>query len=436
MPLRRPHFVAPASCRLFSLVPVLLFPFARHPINPLAIMETVQPSLIAVQPSFSTIRCKTLNIFIKVCYAPPFVTAMPPRRRLSTFLYLITTPVTLTAKSHRIISFADPHPLTLLKSYRFENRGREGAQYDTLSNHLQFSVPTSKFRIPQILCLLLLRKHRGVWGYSSHFGSLLSAPLRPLPSRQRPYFADGSRGSGAIGGVDADVFRGEIASPVARAGFAGVQIHNQRNVFGEEFVARGAFIEIDRLAASQYRDAGHLDVHKGGVKLHSGAPGGGKNAAPVGVAACESGFDQRRSRNGFGNALRSGFGFRVADFDFDDALRAFAVGNNLKRERSANFFQSGGERTMRRGTSFDRGRACFAVGKNQQRVVCRSVAVHADGVEGAAGDVAQRFLQKGRSNRRIRGDKRQHGRHVRVNHARAFRAAHEMNSLAGHLERS
>src|SRR6267154_2912495 len=27
--------------------------------------------LIAVRPSFSTIRCKTLNIFIKVCYSPP-----------------------------------------------------------------------------------------------------------------------------------------------------------------------------------------------------------------------------------------------------------------------------------------------------------------------------------------------------------------------------
>src|SRR5258707_15832951 len=28
-------------------------------------------ALIAVQPSFSTVRCKTLNIFIKVCYSLP-----------------------------------------------------------------------------------------------------------------------------------------------------------------------------------------------------------------------------------------------------------------------------------------------------------------------------------------------------------------------------
>jgi hypothetical protein len=33
-----------------------------------------------------------------------------------------------------------------------------------------FSVSSSKFRIPQLLYLPLLRKHRGVWGYSSHFG--------------------------------------------------------------------------------------------------------------------------------------------------------------------------------------------------------------------------------------------------------------------------
>src|SRR5208282_186325 len=75
-------------------------------------------ALIAVQPSFSTVRCKTLNIFIKVCYSLPVVAAMledsdpvgTPRRSLSTFLRLIPTPIHLTPKSHGIISFADPHP--------------------------------------------------------------------------------------------------------------------------------------------------------------------------------------------------------------------------------------------------------------------------------------------------------------------------------------
>jgi hypothetical protein len=38
-------------------------------------------------------------------------------------------------------------------------------------NDLPFSVHTSKFRIPQVLCLPFLRKHRGVGRYSSHFGT-------------------------------------------------------------------------------------------------------------------------------------------------------------------------------------------------------------------------------------------------------------------------
>ena len=41
-------------------------------------------ALIAVQPSFSTVRCKTLNIFIKVCYSlpctpPPILACLPSK---------------------------------------------------------------------------------------------------------------------------------------------------------------------------------------------------------------------------------------------------------------------------------------------------------------------------------------------------------------------
>jgi hypothetical protein len=86
------------------------------------------PTLIAVRPSISTFYCKPLNIFIKVCYASPVV-AMLPRHAPPTFLHLIPTRVAPTPKSHRIISFADPHPLTFLKSYRFK-KGRGGAPSD------------------------------------------------------------------------------------------------------------------------------------------------------------------------------------------------------------------------------------------------------------------------------------------------------------------
>jgi len=39
----------------------------------------------AVQPSFSTVRCKTLNIFIKVCYASLVVAVMQARRAFDPF---------------------------------------------------------------------------------------------------------------------------------------------------------------------------------------------------------------------------------------------------------------------------------------------------------------------------------------------------------------
>src|SRR5216684_3353965 len=51
--------------------------------------------------------------------------------------------------------------------------------------------------------------------------------LRPVAKAKR------FLGSGAIRRIDADVFRGEVAGPVAGLGFARAQIHDQRNVFGK-----------------------------------------------------------------------------------------------------------------------------------------------------------------------------------------------------------
>src|SRR5713101_9190486 len=189
--------------------------------------------------------------------------------------------------------------------------------------------------------------------------------------------------------IDAHVLRREVAGPIAGHGFAGVQIHNQRNVFGKQFVAGGALVEIERLTAPQNGNARHLDVHKSGIKLHSGAPRSRKDSPPVRIAARESSFHQRRSRNRLGNALRCGFRLRIAHLDLNHALRAFAVGHDLQRERTANFFKCGGERAMRGGPRFDRRRTRFTIREHEQRVVRRSVAIHADGVERAARDITR-----------------------------------------------
>src|SRR5713101_69993 len=197
--------------------------------------------------------------------------------------------------------------------------------------------------------------------------------------------------------IDAHVLRREVAGPIAGHGFAGVQIHYQRNVFGKKFVAGGAFVEIERLAAPQHRNARHFDVHKSGIKLHPGAPGSRKDAAPVRVTTRERCLHQRRGGDSLRDALRRGVGLRAAHFDIDDALRAFAVRNELQREGTANFFKGGSKRAMRRSARLDRRRAGFAVCKNEQRVVRRSVAIHADRVERPARHLAQSFLQQRRS---------------------------------------
>ena len=63
--------------------------------------------------------------------------------------------------------------------------------------------------------------------------------------------------------------------------------------------------------------------------MDPGTTGRGENAAPVGIASGEGCFDERRGGDRFGDALGGGFGFCAADFDFDYALRAFAVGYDL-----------------------------------------------------------------------------------------------------------
>src|SRR5256885_3932928 len=117
---------------------------------------------------------------------------------------------------------------------------------------------------------------------------------------------------------------------------------NDGDVVGEEFVAGGTLVEIEGLAAFEDFDTGHGDLDEGGIEFYAGTTCGGEDATPIGVTASESGFDQRRGGDGFGDFLCGGFGFGTADFDFDDALGAFAVGDNLLRERAADLFENGG----------------------------------------------------------------------------------------------
>jgi len=103
-------------------------------------------------------------------------------------------------------------------------------------------------------------------------------------------------------------------------------------VFGEQPIRSGAFVESERLAFAQHFDSSHGDVHQRGIEIYSGAAGGCEDTPPVGIAARECGFYERGSGDSFGNFARGGFALCAANFNFDDALRAFAVGDDLLRE--------------------------------------------------------------------------------------------------------
>jgi len=135
-----------------------------------------------------------------------------------------------------------------------------------------------------------------------------------------------------------------------------VQIHDQRNVFGKKFVAGGALVEIERLAAPQDGDARHFDIHARRVKENAGAPGGGEDAAQLGSPPAKAVLTSGDVAIVSAMPRASASFFAFAHFDFDDRLRAFAVSHDLQRERTADFFKGGSERTLRRRARFDRRR--------------------------------------------------------------------------------
>ena len=100
-------------------------------------------------------------------------------------------------------------------------------------------------------------------------------------------------GLGAIVGVAGDVVVGKVGSQ--QAGFAGAVAHD--HVEGkihplERFFEKGVEVEVGGAAfAEEFHAAqGHAQGH--GVEIHTGAAGGGHNAAPVGVAAEHGGFHE------------------------------------------------------------------------------------------------------------------------------------------------
>src|SRR5262249_45526246 len=114
---------------------------------------------------------------------------------------------------------------------------------------------------------------------------------------------------------------------------------------------------------------------------------------------------------------------------------ALTVGNDLSRKRAADMFEGGGELAMSFCVCGDGGGSGGAISQDKKRVVGGRVTINADRVEGPAGNIAQSFLEQRRRNVGIGSDEGESSGHVGVNHAGAFGATDEVNTLAGHAER-
>jgi len=188
----------------------------------------------------------------------------PVLPKSSQSVHLPQFPLCLSPKSHGMTSFADPHQLTSLDSYRFKKHGGRGVpelSSPTGSRHCRRRDEKSDTATPLVPPVTNCDARKPVRtpplraALARIIRSYENCRVSPAPLiKNRRFLRSGAIRSpnrlGSIRSIDADVFGREVAGPVAGGGFARVQIYDQWNVFAKKFVARGALVEIQRLAAA------------------------------------------------------------------------------------------------------------------------------------------------------------------------------------------
>jgi hypothetical protein len=119
----------------------------------------------------------------------------------------------------------------------------------------------------------------------------------------------------------------------------------------------------------------------------------------------------------------------TADRDVDPMLRALAIGRDLLGQGAADRLQSGTEGVQRTSIG-DRCTARPPVGHDEHGVVGRRIPIDADLVEGPVHGLAQGRAQRPRVDGRVGGQKREHGRHLRMDHPGTFCHAADPGELA------
>src|SRR5690242_13335005 len=114
-------------------------------------------------------------------------------------------------------------------------------------------------------------------------------------------------------------------------------------MFREEAAMGGALVKRMRATAAAHENSAHADFDAIRIETNAGTACGGEDAAPVGISAGQGGLHERRRGDGASDLTGGAICRRTADFDFNDALGAFAIGDDLQGERTAHGFERGEE---------------------------------------------------------------------------------------------
>ena len=146
------------------------------------------------------------------------------------------------------------------------------------------------------------------------------------------------------------------------------------------------------------------------------------------------GLDQTRRRDRTGGSPGILIRRRGQHLDRDQLRRTLAVPRDRPRKLPRHLDEARLKLLGLRGAGPDRFVARGAIGKDQEAVVGRAVAVDCDLVEASVGDRPDKPGDQTGLHRRVGGDVSQQGRHVRVDHARALAHPSDAHGRAGDFE--
>jgi hypothetical protein len=196
---------------------------------------------------------------------------------------------------------------------------------------------------------------------------------------------------GGVVGIDADVLVREITGDEAAAARTLAEV-DRDSVFacGHNLMGCGFVIFGGANAVGEYRQISDAYGDCCRIEGDSSAPGGGKQAAPVGICRGPGGLAKGRGGDGLGDDFRVRVGLRAGNVERDDVRNAFAVIDDGVGQLVTDALQ----RSLECGDmNVLRGHFALAAGEQQHGVVGGHIAIDGDAVEAGIDRSVQHRLQ-------------------------------------------